>query len=70
MRSHAARMLWRDCAYVYRLARSFAECPKTGTKFAVGFLHIGAKKVFERASAYAQAYQSHHSLQVQSMVVY
>ena len=36
------------------LSRSFAERPKTGTKFAVGFLHMGAKEVFERTSAYAE----------------
>ena len=42
-------------SYMYRLARSLAERPKTGTKFSVGFLHMGAKEVFEQASAYAQA---------------
>ena len=44
-----------ELAYkIYMLSRSFAERPKTGTKFAVGFLHMGAKEVFERTSAYAE----------------
>ena len=46
------------------------SAPQKGTKFVVGFLHMGAKEVFERASTYAQDLQSHHYLQTQSMVVY
>ena len=43
-----------NCAYVYRLARSFAERPEIDTKFAVGFLHMYSKEVFERSSKSTQ----------------
>ena len=37
-----------------KLARAFAERSEISTKFAVGFSHMGAMEMFERASASAQ----------------
>ena len=40
---------WAKFSNENKLARAFVERPEINTTFAVGFLHMDAKEVFERA---------------------